>query len=94
MRRISAVAGLSIVSLLAVLYLADYSAVRYKIAAGRNPFGSVTIRSYYAVQEKNGKTEYIFNNQEGQTCIHSLFPHLGCIPCWYLTRHPEKQITI
>jgi len=52
------------------------------------------VRSYYAVQEKNNRTEYIFNGVADQTCVRALFPHLGNVPCWYLRRHPEKQITI
>jgi hypothetical protein len=94
MKRIFAGIGLSLAVLLVVLYVADYAMVRYRIAAKRNPFDSVAVSSYYAVQEKNNKTEYIFKDEENQTCVHSLFPHLGYTPCWYLTRHTMKQITI
>ena len=68
--------------------------LRYRVAANRNALGSVAVRSYYAVQEKNNRTEYIFNDAGEQTCVHSLFAHLGYAPCWYLSRHPEKKIAI
>jgi hypothetical protein len=84
--------GLSV--LFGITYAGDYAILRYRVAAKRNPFGTVSVSSYYAVQEKNNKTEYIFNNQENQTCVHSLFHHLEYTPCWYLSRHAEKQITI
>lgn len=94
MKRMIVRSGLSLAVLLAVLYGADYLVVRYRVASNRNPFGAVTVRSYYAVQEKNNRTEYVFKNQENQTCVHALFSHLGYAPCWYLSRHTEKQITI
>jgi hypothetical protein len=47
---------------------------------------------YYSVAEKNNKTEYLPSNSEQDTCVHSLFPHLGFSPCWYLSRHTEKSI--
>ena len=25
-------------------------------------------------------------------CVHSLFPHLGLSPCWYLKRNSQKPI--
>jgi hypothetical protein len=25
------------------------------------------------------------------TCVHSLFPHMGYQPCWYLSRHSEQR---
>jgi hypothetical protein len=84
--------GLAI--LLVAVYAADYCLLRYRVAANRNAFGTITVRSYYAVGEKNNKTEYVFKSQADQTCVHSVFSHLGYTPCWYLSRHSETQITI
>jgi len=94
MKRMLAAAVLSLAAMAALVYGGDYLLLRYRVAAKRNGFGSVTVRSYYAVQEKNNRTEYIFKGTEDQTCVHALFAHLGYAPCWYLSRHPEKQITI
>jgi hypothetical protein len=93
-KRIAVVSIVGLAVLLGIAYAGDYAVLRYRVAANRTPFGIVSVSSYYAVQEKNNKTEYIFKNQENQTCVQALFPHLGSTPCWYLNRHAEKQITI
>jgi len=80
--------------LLAIVYAGDYCAVRYRIPPSRNPFGQVTVQPVYVIHEKNGKLEYQFADPETDVCVHSLFPHMGYSPCWYLSRHSEKQINI
>jgi hypothetical protein len=75
-------------------YAADYVAFRYRVAANRQPFGQMTVSSYDAVKQKSGKTEFIFNPPEQQTCVHALFPHSGFVPCWYLQRHTEPRTNI
>jgi hypothetical protein len=77
-----------------ITYVGDYLSVRYKIPKGRDPFSSVTIHSYYAIHEKNGRTEYDFAQPETQVCVRSLFPHFGYSPCWYVNRHTDKRIDI
>jgi hypothetical protein len=81
--------------LLALLaYAGDYLSVRYRLPKGRDPFSSVTVQPYYAIHEKNGKTEYDFGQPQNQVCIRSLFPHFGYSPCWYVKRHTDKRIDI
>lgn len=77
-----------------IAYAGDYLSVRYKIPNGRDPFSTITIQPYYAIHEKNGKTEYDFAPPEDQTCVRSLFPHFGYSPCWYVKRHTDKRIDI
>jgi uncharacterized membrane protein len=77
-----------------VAYAVDYVLFRYRIAANREPFGQITVSSYDAVKQKSGKTEFIFNPPEQQTCVHALFPHSGFVPCWYLQRHTEPRTDI
>ena len=48
----------------------------------------------YAVAQKNGKTEFLFNPPQAETCVHTLFPHAGWLPCWYLSRYPEQRTNI
>jgi hypothetical protein len=74
------------------IYACDYLSVRYRIAKNREPFGVVKIQRYYAVRQKDGKTEFLFLEPETQQCVHSLFPHLGCNPCWYVKRRKVKRI--
>lgn len=74
------------------LYVGDDLSVRYRIPGSRQPFGTVTIRRFDAIPEKNNKTEYVYENPVTVTCIRSLFPHLGYEPSWYLSRHNEQRI--
>ncbi len=79
---------------IAVIYAADYLVLRYRVAVNRQPFGTVTVQPYYAVPQKDHKTEFLFDDPEDETCVHSLFPHLGDSPCWYLSRNKEKRIDL
>lgn len=79
-------------SLTAVVYMADDLLLHYKIARNQSPFGTVTVRPYYAVPRKDHKDEFLFSDPEDDTCVNSLFPHMGDSPCWYLSRHKDKRV--
>jgi hypothetical protein len=79
---------------LAVVYASDYLILRYRIASNRNAYGTVTVQPYYAVPRKDHKTEYLFDDPQDETCVNSLFPHLGDSPCWYLNRNKQKRINM
>jgi len=88
--------GLSLVALglLTLLaYAGDYVVFRVRVSR-KAGYGSVTVRIYYAIQEKNGRTEYVFGSMQDQSCVNSLFGHQGQRPCWYLRRHPEQKVEI
>jgi hypothetical protein len=93
MKRIATKAGLWTLALLILLYAGDYLVLRYQKARGR-AFGSVTIYRYYAIEKKANRVEYDAAGTENQTCVHTLFPQVGYIPCWYAERHTEKKIEI
>ncbi len=78
----------------ALAYALDYAVFRIRAAINRNAYGSVTVNHYYAILQKNGKTQFIFDPPQAQTCVHALFPHEGWLPCWYLTRHPDQRTDI
>ena len=78
----------AVLAFCALLYAVDYAAVRFR----RNPTGTVQVQPYYAVPLKDGKTEFIFLDPQNEVCVHSLFPHLGHRPCWYISRHRNKEI--
>jgi hypothetical protein len=80
--------------LLAMVYAGDYCVVRYRIPRGRYPFGQVAVQPLYVIHQKNGKIVYEMGDPETDACVRSLFPHMGYSPCWYLSRHAEKQIDI
>jgi hypothetical protein len=77
-----------------LLYAADYLFVRYKMAHG-GALGTVQVERLYAIPLKDGKTEYDLDAQQPQVttpCVHSLFPHMGYNPCWYIQRNSQKPI--
>ena len=73
-----------------VLYIGDYSLMKLR----GEPFATVQINKYYAVPQKSGKTEFEPGEPETQTCVNSIFPHLGYSPCWYIKRHRNQQINL
>ena len=77
---------------LVVLYAGDFGILQLRIHDNGNAFGTVTVHRYYAVPQKSGKLEFLSTDPQDQTCVHSLFPHLGDPPCWYLSRHREQRI--
>ncbi|HLJ28756.1 MAG TPA: hypothetical protein VKY85_18755 [Candidatus Angelobacter sp.] len=84
--------------LLCLTYAGDYLQIRYRAWRNGQPYGTVTIQIMYALSEKGGqgvnRTEYQSGGTQDQTCVNSLFPHLGYAPCWYLRRTPQKTIDI
>jgi hypothetical protein len=94
LKRILGIAVLALASVAAAVYVVDYAVFRIRVAANWNPYGSVTVEPYYAVAQKSGKTQFIFQEPQPQTCIHALLPHSGYSPCWYLSRHPEPRTDI
>jgi len=81
------------VVLLAAAYCGDWVVLRIRITRSSG-YGSVTVRQYYAINEKNSRTEYVYGSTQDETCVNSLFGHQGLLPCWYLRRHPDQQIKI
>jgi hypothetical protein len=77
-----------------LVYTGDYLVWRLRLATGHNPYSTVTVQFYFAIGEKNGKTEYDFQPPQSETCVNSLIAHQGSPPCWYERRHPEKAIRI
>jgi hypothetical protein len=75
-------------------YLGDFAILRYRVSMQKNPFGQVTVTTYFASSLKNGHTEYDFQQPQNETCVNALYPHMGMQPCWYLRRHPERRIDL
>ena len=94
MKKIAALTVAVLISACVLLYAIDYLVWRYKLSAGHDPYDTVTVQFYYAIQEKNGKTEYDYQPPQPDTCVNALFPHAGYTPCWYEKKHSEKQIKI
>ena len=87
------------VTALAVLYIGDYLSVRIRMLHRKpaDPFESLKALRVLAIPEKNGKTEYEVdakNPVQTVTCVHSLFPHCGYSPCWYIKPRLNQPIPI
>jgi len=87
----------AIAILAALVFLGD--AVSVRLRAGHpqpsDPFESITTSRVLAIQEKNGRTDYQLDQKQPEqtvTCVHSVFPHYGYSPCWYVKRHLQQPI--
>lgn len=85
-------AVLIVAGLAAMLYAGDYASVRLPFPKDRAAYGTVVVRPYYDVGLKSGKSQFYFLDPQNQTCVNSLFPHLGYTPCWYLRKHVRQRI--
>ena len=86
--------ALMVVGLAALVYAGDYAAVRIPIPKSRAAFATVTVRPYYDVALKSGKSDFYFLDPVQQTCVNSLFPHMGFNPCWYVRSHTHPRIAM
>lgn len=82
--------SLGIVGVAALVYAGDFAIFRVRVAADRSPYGSVTVQHFDAVLKKNGKTQFLYDPPQPETCVNALFPHDSFAPCWYLNRHREQ----
>lgn len=80
----------AVLVVLAVFYAADYLVLRSR----SQPYSTVTIQDYYAVPRKDGRTEYMLQDPITKSCVHSVLPHFGCAPCWYLSKRTEERENI
>jgi hypothetical protein len=94
LKRLIIIALSSTLAVAALTYAVDYAILRYRVSTNNQPFGQVMVSPYDAVAQKNGKTEFIFEPAQAQTCVNALFPHSGFEPCWYLRRHAEPRTDI
>jgi hypothetical protein len=93
LKRLLAAILAALASITLIAYASDYAVFRYRLRANK-AFGEVTVTTYDAVAQKSGKTQFIFNPPHIETCVHTLFPHAGYLPCWYLERHTEQRTDI
>ena len=85
---------LIVAGLLAVTYAGDYAALRIPIPKGRAAYDTITVRPYYDVGLKSGKSDLYFLEPQKQTCVNSLFPQMGFPPCWYVRKHTHPRIAL
>jgi hypothetical protein len=93
-KRILVTVALATVGLAVLVYATDYAVFRWRVSFQRNAYGSVTVQTFDAVQKKNGKTQFLFDPPQPETCVNALLSHDGYAPCWYLKRHTEQGTNI
>ena len=86
--------ALILACLVGCLYVGDYAAVRIPIPKSRSPYSTVVVKPYYDVGLKSGKSDFYFLDPQRQTCVNSLFPHMGFDPCWYVRSHTHPRIAM
>jgi hypothetical protein len=82
--------------LLASIYGADYLWLQLRLES-KNPSAAMdSVTRFDATMLKNGKIQIFDGQPVIQRCVHSLLPHLGYTPCWYLKRAGQeiKQISL
>jgi hypothetical protein len=82
---------------LLLLYVGDYLSVHLRMLHPKSsdPFESLTAPRVLAIPEKGGKTSYEIDQQNPKqtiSCVHSLFPHAGYSPCWYIKPRLHQPI--
>jgi hypothetical protein len=85
------------VAALAVVYVADYAYFRVRMIHPKpaDPLETFTSARLFAIAEKGGKVAYELDAQNPEQtliCAHSLFPHGGYQPCWYLKPKSQQPI--
>ena len=93
LKRLAGTTILSAAAVILIAYGVDYLMFRHRVGASK-AFGQVSVTTYDAVHQKNGRTQFLFNPPQAQTCVNSLFPRAGYLPCWYLQRHAEQRTDI
>jgi hypothetical protein len=85
--------------LTAFAFVLDYIVLRVRMLhpTVTAPLEHLTRNRLLAIKVKNGTYQYELdqvNPTETLTCVHSLFPHFGDRPCWYLKPRLDRPIPI
>ena len=90
---------LGLAGLLALLCLGDWAVLRIRALrpTATIPYESIRFTRVLAVPENGGKVEYqidAVDPEQTVTCVHSLFPHGGYQPCWYVKPKIARPIPL
>jgi hypothetical protein len=87
---------LSFLASLVLIYIGDYLFVRFRMTRNLSgdPFETRMVERAYGLPHKNGSAEIVTDPPEAETCVHSIFPHMGYEPCWYLNRNSKNIIML
>jgi hypothetical protein len=90
---------LGLVALLLVVYFADFAWYELRAYAPKLGAANGTVHRIrlLAIPTKGNKIQYqidAVHPEEDAPCSHSIFPHGGYPPCWYLSRHANEPISM
>jgi hypothetical protein len=82
---------------LILTYICDFVIFRIRMIHPQpsSPVETFTAPRLYAIGVKGGKVDYELDEQNPEqswTCAHSLFPHPGYSPCWYIKPKSRQPI--
>ena len=82
---------IAVAALVACIYAYDYLSVRHRMSSQKpgDPFDVINYPHILAIPHKGNRVEYALDAVspfESVPCVHSLFPHFGYTPCWYVNR--------
>jgi hypothetical protein len=88
---------IAVAVVLVVAYACDYIYFRVRLIHPKlaDPLETFTVPRLYAIAVKGNKTDYELDEQnpvQTLVCVHSLFPHAGSGPCWYVKPKSQQPI--
>jgi hypothetical protein len=78
----------------ALLTLVAYGCDDVYARLRHQPYADIHIDRFLAVAEKFNKIDYERTDPVTERCVYALFPHFGYSPCWYVTRHTVRMISV
>lgn len=82
-----------LVALAALVYAGDFLWFEFRVHNPKPNDPLQTITFFYATGVKGGKVEVFYDQPQTQICVHSIFPHGGCRPCWRFNRSRIQLIS-
>lgn len=81
-----------LLALVVLIYVGDWAWFTYRNwkPKAKDPLETMTF--FLATATKGGRVEIFYDQPQTRTCVHSLFPHAGYTPCWYLDRSGIERI--
>jgi hypothetical protein len=85
----------ALLMMLALTYGFDYASVRRRMSAQKqgDPFDTISYPHLLAIPVKGNKVDYELDANtpiETESCVHSIFPHYGYTPCWYVLQRSKS----
>jgi hypothetical protein len=91
MKRLFARGMQALLTVLVVLYLGDWVALR--VRGQTQVSSSVQVEQFLRTPLKGQKEEFDYMGTVDQPCVRSLFPHSPQTPCWWLQHHKIRWVS-